>query len=213
MAKMRVERKTVLSVGLTGGIASGKSTVADYLAEKGALCADADSIAREVIAEGTDEYNQLVDHFDRGILEPNGSIDRSALAKAVFADPAELDALNRIVHPATIARIRECLEEWRLHAPDGIGVIQVPLLIEAGMVELFDIVVVVVTTPEQQISRLAARGLTIDQGLARMRNQLSDAQRLVFADFTLINKGSLGLLKEQTGILYEELVKKVKAQR
>lgn len=195
----------MLTVGLTGGIAGGKSTVAGYLAEQGVVIVDADLVAREVMSVGTEAYDRLVDHFGRDMLAPDGSIDSARLAAEVFNDPAQLGFLNRVVHPETIERIRALVEEWRSFADAGIGLVQVPLLFEAGMAGLFDVVVVVVTTPELQIGRLTERGLTIDQGMARLRSQPSDAQRLAVADFTLINKGDFGRLKEQTAVLYEKL--------
>ncbi|MDP1809088.1 MAG: dephospho-CoA kinase [Actinomycetota bacterium] len=195
----------MLTVGLTGGIASGKSTVAGYLVELGAVAVDADLIAREVMSVGTDVYSRLAAHFGGDIIAPDGSIDRGRLAAEVFDDPAQLDALNRIVHPATIERIQALLDEWRADDSDRIGVVQVPLLIEAGLEELFDVVLVVVTTPEQQISRLMEMGLTVEQGLARLRSQANDAERLAFADFTLLNKGDIGRLKEQAAVVYARL--------
>lgn len=195
----------MLTVGLTGGIAGGKSTVTGRLVELGAVSVDADMIAREAMAKGTVVYDRLIDHFGRDILAADGSIDRARLAALVFDDPAQLEALNQVVHPAVIEGVRRRLDEWRSSDAGGIGVVQVPLLIEAGMAEMFDVIVVVVTTPEQQISRLVEMGLTTDQGLARLRSQLSDSERLPFADFTIINKGDLRQLAEQTSILYRKL--------
>ena len=199
----------MFTVGLTGGIASGKSTVAGYLVELGAVSVDADLIAQEVMSVGTDVYTELAAHFGGGIIAPDGSIDRGRLAAEVFDDPAQLAALNRIVHPATIERIRTLLDGWRADNSGEIGVVQVPLLIETGMEELFDVVLVVVTTPEQQISRLLEMGLTVEQGLARLRSQSSDVERLAFADLTLLNKGDLGGLKEQAAVVYAQLKERV----
>lgn len=195
----------MLTVGLTGGIASGKSTIARYLSELGAVCVDADLLAHEMMAKGTGVYRRLVDHFGAAVLTEDGAIDRSALATIVFDRPTELAYLNEAVHPAVIEGVARLLEEWRAADPGGIGVVQVPLLVEADMVRMFDVVVVVVSSPEQQISRLIEMGMAIDQGLARLRSQISDDERLPWADFTIINKGDLALLKEQTGVLYAGL--------
>ena len=195
----------MLTVGLTGGIAGGKSTVAGYLSEMGAVCVDADVLAREAMVKGTGVYDRLVDHFGRDILAPDDAIDRARLAALVFDDPAQLEALNGIVHPAVIEQVGSLLADWRRSAGALVAVVQVPLLIEAGMTDMFDVIVVVVTTPEQQIGRLVRMGFGVDEGLARLRYQLSDGERLPFADFTLINKGDLALLKEETAVLYEKL--------
>lgn len=195
----------MLTVGLTGGIAGGKSTVAGYLSEMGAVCADADVLAKEAMVKGTGIYNQLLDHFGRDILAPDDSIDRACLASLVFSNPDQLEALNRIVHPAVIEQVASLLAGWRQSAGASVAVVQVPLLIEAGMTDMFDVIVVVATTPEQQIGRLVEMGFTVEEGLARLRAQLSDGERLPVADFTLINKGGLDLLKEETGVLYEKL--------
>ena len=194
----------LLAVGLTGGIARGKSTITKYLSDLGAVCVDADQIAREVMAEGTRVHAKLVEHFGRGILSEAGKIDRTALAAEVFSDPDQLRVLNSLVHPVVIDRIKKVLVAWRGQGHE-IGVVQVPLLVEAGITELFDVIVVAITTPEMQVNRLTATGLTFEEARARMRSQLPGSARLLFADLTIINKGGLELLKEQTAVLYNKL--------
>ncbi len=194
----------MLTVGLTGGIASGKSTITQHLSDLGAACTDADLIAREAMTEGTPVYAKLVEHFGRDILSKTGEIDRTALADQVFSDPDQLRVLNSLVHPVVIDQIKEALVAWEREG-HGIGIVQVPLLIEAGMTELFDVIVVTITTPEMQVNRLTERGLTVDEARARLRSQLPGSARLPFADLTIINKGGLELLKEQTAILFTKL--------
>jgi dephospho-CoA kinase len=195
----------LLTVGLTGGIASGKTTIARHLETLGAVCADADVVAHELMAAGTDTYDRLVGRFGRGILAADGAIDRVRLGDTVFGHTEQLEALNRIVHPPVIRRAQEILEEWRRDTGPAMGVMQVPLLIESGMADMFDVVVVVVSSPEQQVKRLTDGGMTLESALARLRSQLTDSERLVFSDWTIINKGDLALLKEQSSILFEKL--------
>jgi dephospho-CoA kinase len=195
----------LLTVGLTGGIAGGKTTIARRLAQLGAVCADADDIAREVTAAGTEAYGRIVDHFGPAILGAGGAIDRPRLADIVFGRPEQLAALNRIVHPPVIRRVRAVLDQWRGDQKHVMGVMQVPLLIESGMAGMFDAVVVVVASPEQQVKRLTDSGMTLESALARLRSQLTNSERLVFSDWTIINKGDLDLLEEQSSVLFEKL--------
>lgn len=195
----------MLTVGLTGGIASGKSTVAGYLGEFGAVCADADLIAHAALAQGTDVYRQLITHFGSRIQSADGNIDRRRLAEIVFVDPDELEYLNGLVHPVVISEVSDLVSGWRQAAGTGVGIVQVPLLVEAGMTGMFDIIVVVVASPEHQIERLMRAGFTLDEGLARLKSQLPESERLAHADLTLINKGDIDLLKEKTAVLYGKL--------
>jgi dephospho-CoA kinase len=195
----------LLTVGLTGGIASGKTTIARHLETLGAVSADADVVAHELMAAGTDTYDRLVGRFGREILAADGAIDRVRLGDTVFGQAEQLEALNRIVHPPVIRRAQEILEQWRRDTGPAMGVMQVPLLIESGMADMFDVVVVVVASPEQQVKRLTDGGMALESALARLRSQLTDSERLVFSDWTIINKGDLALLKEQSSILFEKL--------
>lgn len=195
----------MLIVGLTGGIASGKSTVAGHLEKLGAVVIDADRLAHEAMAPGMEVNRSVADCFGSAVVAKDGSIDRRRLAEIVFSDENELERLNQLVHPAVIERVRRITEDWRRSAPAQISVVQVPLLIEAGMVDMFDLIAIVVSTPERQLERLMASGLTEGEALARYRAQLPDHARLPFADITLINKGSIDLLKEQSDVLFDKL--------
>jgi len=194
----------MLTIGLTGGIASGKSTVAGHLAERGAVNADADLIAHEVIAADPGLRAALAQEFGRAILNDEG-VDRGALGELVFGRPDRLAVLNRLVHPRVIERIEELLAAWRAEPPAPMGVVQVPLLVEAGMEELFDVIVVVVSSPEKQARRLIESGHTEAEAVARLRSQIQDWERLPYADLTLINKGNLKLLEEQAEVLFQKL--------
>lgn len=179
-------------VGLTGGIASGKSTVATLLGERGALVVDADVLAREVVEPGTPGLAAVVERFGPGVLTPDGRLDRAAVGRLVFgADEASRQArrdLEAIVHPAVRARAAE-LETGA--APDQVVVHVIPLLVETGQAETFDLVVVVDVADEVQRDRLLARGgLTPQEADARIAAQASRAERLAVADVVVDNSGS-----------------------
>ena len=179
-------------IGLTGGIASGKSTVADLLGARGALVIDADVLAREVVEPGTPGLAAVVARFGPSVLAPDGRLDRAALARVVFsADDASRTArrdLEAVIHPAVRARAAE-LEAG---AAPGRPVVQViPLLVETGQADGFDLVVVVDVPEEVQRARLLARGgLTEAEADARIAAQASRAERLAVADVVLDNDGS-----------------------
>ena len=147
----------MLLVGLTGGIASGKSTVSAMLAERGAEIIDADHIARQIVLPGLPAWCKIREHFGPGVLHPDGQIDRQALADIVFADKAKLALLNEITHPAIFARIADRLEEY--HDQDVVVILDAALLIEAGLAEGVDVVIVTHSPTEIQVERLAAKGV------------------------------------------------------
>lgn len=201
----------MLLVGLTGGIASGKSTVSGMLAERGAEIVDADRIAREVVMPGTPAWCKIREHFGPGVLFADGSIDRQALGDQVFGDPARLALLNEITHPAILERIADRLE--MLAPKDVVVVLDAALLIETGLVTSADIVVVVHSPTEIQIRRLAEKGLTRPQASARIAAQMPAEQRLAHADVTINNTGSLEELTDQVDALWRELQARLHARR
>lgn len=190
-------------VGLTGGIASGKSAVADLLAGHGAVIVDADLLAREVVEPGTPGHAAVVARFGDRVLAPDGGLDRAALGEIVFADNRARSDLEAIIHPA----VRRRAAELEALAPAGSVVVHViPLLVETGQAGLFDTVVVVDCEPEVQISRLMARsGLGREQALARLGAQASRLERLAAADIVLQNEGSLADLAEAVAGAWAEL--------
>jgi dephospho-CoA kinase len=199
----------VLRVGLTGGIGSGKSEVSKRLAAQGAVIIDADAIAREVVAPGTDGLAEVVEAFGKDVLRADGELDRPALGDIVFADPELRGKLNAIVHPRVGARMAE-LE--RDAGPGAIVVHDVPLIAENGMAGAYDVVVVVDVPPRLQIERLERyRGMTAEQARARMAAQATREQRLAIAGIVIDNSGSLSELDRQVGDLWAELRRRATA--
>jgi len=193
----------MLRVGLTGGIGAGKSEVSKRLAAFGAVVIDADLIAREVVAPGTDGLAEVVEAFGPGVLGPDGSLDRAMLADLVFADPEKLGRLNAIVHPRVGARMR-AVEEAA--GAGSIVVHDVPLIAENGLSGAYDLVVVVDVPPRVQVDRLVrTRAMSREQAQARMAAQAGRDQRLAIADIVLDNSGSLAELDRQVGELWIEL--------
>jgi dephospho-CoA kinase len=193
----------MLRVGLTGGIGAGKSEVSRRLAAQGAVIIDADLIAREVVAPGTDGFTAVVGVFGPDVVGSDGALDRSRLGDVVFADNEKLTALNAIVHPRVGARMRE-LEDAA--GPGSVVVHDVPLIAENGLADAYDLVVVVDVPPRIQLDRLVRhRGMSREQGQARMAAQASRERRLSIADIVVDNSGSLAELDRQVGELWSEL--------
>ncbi|HUR22450.1 MAG TPA: dephospho-CoA kinase [Acidimicrobiales bacterium] len=183
-------------VGLTGGIGSGKSTVAGMLADRGAVVIDADRLARDAVAVGTDGYRAVVDRFGPQVVTGDGALDRRALAGVVFDDPAALADLNAIVHPPVRAAIAERVAE--LAATDAVVVLEIPLLVESGRSYGASQVIVVDCPEDIAVGRLVqVRGM--DEGDARRRiaAQVSRAERRAAADIVIDNTGSLDDLRRQ----------------
>ncbi len=190
-------------IALTGGIASGKSAVADLLAAKGAVLVDSDVLAREVVAPGTPGLAAVVHRFGEGILRPDGALDRPALGAIVFADPDARADLEAITHP----RIRARAGELRAEAPAGAVVIDViPLLVEGDLSGRFDVVIVVDVPEEVQVERLRRRdGFTRDEAMRRLAAQASREERLAVADHVIDNSGDTDALAEQVDRLWDAL--------
>jgi dephospho-CoA kinase len=194
----------VLLVGLTGGIGSGKSTVARLLERRGAAVIDADQLARETMAKGTPGFERVVDAFGSDIITSGGDLDRSALAARIFSDPAQKAALEAIVHPEVARRFGELVDGYR--TSERIVVYVTPLLVELGLAPAFDVVVVVTASPHLRISRVASeRGLQPDDVRGRMAAQATDDQRVEVADVLIDNDGSLAELEPQVGRLWNDL--------
>jgi dephospho-CoA kinase len=192
----------MIDVGLTGGIGSGKSTVARMLAEHGATVIDADALAREVLAPGTPGLAEVVAAFGVGVLRADGSLDRPALAALVFSDETAVARLEAIVHPA-VARLTEL--RWAAAGDDAVVVHDVPLLVEKGLRGRYDLVVVVDAPEEMRLSRLAERGVPEADGRARMAAQAGRAERLAASDVVLVNDAGLAQLRAQVDALWARL--------
>jgi dephospho-CoA kinase len=202
----------MLLVGLTGGIGSGKSTVAELLAERGAVVIDADDLARRAVAPGTSGFDRVVETFGSDILGPGGGIDRATLADVVFADPSRLRELEAIIHPEVARLLVESVELYR--DTDDVIVYAVPLLAERGMAEGFDVVVVVVADVDRRIERLMRdRGMTAEEVRARVAAQLTDEERARVADVLLDNDGEPERLTPQVNRLWTDLAKRAAAAR
>ena len=190
-------------IALTGGIASGKSAVADLLAARGAVIIDSDVLAREVVEPGTPGLAAISERFGAGVLAGDGSLDRAALGRLVFADPDARADLEAITHPAIRARA----EALRAAAPPGSVVIDViPLLVEAGLAGGFDTVIVVDADPATQLRRLRARnGFSAQEAGQRLAAQASRADRLAAADLVVPNTGDLAGLRREVDALWRRL--------
>ena len=201
----------MLKVGLTGGIGAGKSEVSRLLVEHGAVLIDADRIAREVVAPGTEGLAAVVDAFGEDVLTEDGSLDRPRLGSIVFADPEKLAVLNSIVHPLVGARSR-ALETA---APDDAVVVHdVPLLTENGLAPLYDLVVVVDARPETQLDRLVRlRGMTEQDARARMAAQATREQRRAIADIVIDNDVPLPELRQRVTDVWNDLVRRAHTPR
>jgi dephospho-CoA kinase len=193
-----------VQIGLTGGIGSGKSTVARRFAELGALVIDADALAREVVEPGTDGLAAVVAEFGEQVLDESGRLDRPALARVVFDDETARRRLNAIVHPRVRARAAELIAA----APPGTVVVQdVPLLVETGQAGGYDLVVVVEAPAELRVQRLGRdRGMPAGQARARMAAQASDEQRRAVADVLLVNDGTPDDLRAKVDQLWRSRV-------
>ena len=194
----------MLLVGLTGGIGSGKSTVARLLERHGAILIDADALAREAIARGTLGFDRVVEAFGTEVVAPDGNLDRARLASLVFSDPERKAVLESIVHPEVARRFTELVESHRGTA--DVVVYVTPLLVELGLAPAFDVVVVVTASPHLRVSRVASdRGLSPEDVRGRMATQASDEQRAEVANVLIDNDGTLAELERQVDRLWADL--------
>jgi dephospho-CoA kinase len=190
-------------VGLTGGIGSGKSTVAVLLTDRGAIVIDADAIAREVVEPGTPALAALVERFGADILRPDGSLDRPALGRKAFVDEESRQALEAITHPAIGAEFLRRVAD----APQGAVVVHdVPLLVESTRGFDYGAVIVVEAPREVRLERLEARGVPRADAEARMAAQATDEERRKVATWVVDNRGDLAALEAQVDAIWSELV-------
>jgi dephospho-CoA kinase len=190
-----------MRVGLTGGVGSGKSTVAALFAEHGAIVIDADALARQVVEPGTTGFVAVVEKFGSEIVGPDGALDRAALAAQVFNDDSKRAELNAIVHPLVGLRMHELAED----AGDDIVVYDVPLLVENDLAAGFDFVVVVLAAEAVRLARLARRGMPETDARARMAVQASDEQRRAVADAVIENDGTREQLSARVDEVWAEI--------
>lgn len=198
----------VLIVGLTGGIVSGKSTVARMFRQLGADIIDADNIARAIVQPGEKAWKNIVHYFGKEILKDNQEINRKELARIVFADKEKLEKLNKITHPEIVAIIKNKIEEMRSKdSSDGtICIIEVPLLFEANLEGMMDKIIVVYLNREEQIKRLLIRNsLTQEEAINRIDSQIPLEKKLKKADYVIDNGASLGHTRIQVKQIWQEL--------
>ena len=194
-------------IGLTGGIAAGKSTVARVWERLGAIHVDADELAREVVETGSTGLAQVVEAFGESVLRNDGSLDRTALASIVFGNPRQRSRLEAILHPLIQQRCRERLKELEHQlGPTEIVVYSIPLLVETDSELPFDAVVTVEAPEQKQIARLVQnRGMTPEQAMARVHSQATPAERAQRADYILNSNQELELLEKDAGDLLRRL--------
>lgn len=193
-------------IGLTGGIASGKTVVARRLAEHGAVHIDADELARLVVEPGEAALAEIEREFGSEVIGSDGRLDRAGLAAIIFVDPERRAALNAVTHPAVKRRAAQLIAEATAADPDAVIVYDVPLLVEAGVdsEHAFDLVVVVNASTETRIRRLVElRGLTREEAVHRLNSQVSDTERLAIADVVIDSNGELEGTLQQADRLWE----------
>jgi dephospho-CoA kinase len=215
----------VLRVGLTGGIAAGKSVVGEMFAALGAHVIQADEISHQLMRPGEAVYQEVVRHFGTGILNPDGSVNRARLAENAFGasiesaagnQPARVQELNQIVHPAVIRRQQEWMEQVSQRDPRGVAIVEAALILEAGMAESLDRLVVVKCRAEQRVERWATR-MKMDKEAARrevarrMAAQLPEEEKIEAADYVIDNSGSLHQTRRQVEEVYASLKKEAES--
>ncbi len=199
----------MLTIGLTGGIGSGKSTVAKMLAELGAPSFDADKVGHEIYLPGTPAYHDVIAAFGNGIVATDGTIDRKKLGPIVFADPAQLKRLEAIVHPRMFERMGQMVADMRAKGVKAPIVIEAAILIEAHWQPLFNEIWLVVAPREKVVQRVEAeRGLKPEQTEARIKAQLSDDERRKHATLAIDNSGTIEELRVKVAGLWRELLER-----
>ncbi|MEW6243289.1 MAG: dephospho-CoA kinase [Bacillota bacterium] len=195
----------MIVIGLTGGIASGKSTVSKMLASLGAYVIDADELAKDAIAPGTAGFAELVRAFGDHILTPHGDVDRKRLASIAFADPDKLSLLNRIVHPRVVAMVSELIRAARERG-EKVVVVDVPLLIEAGLTHMVDTVWLVWVDSDTQIRRLLERDrYSMKEATLRLSAQMPLDEKKKYADVVIDNSGTREDTEKQVRALWREI--------
>jgi dephospho-CoA kinase len=204
----------MLKIGLTGGIASGKSVVGEMFVSLGAHLIQADQISHDLMQVGQPVYGEVVRHFGRGILNADMTVNRAKLAESAFGSTAQKESriyeLNKIVHPAVIRRQEEWMEEIGSKNPASVAIVEAALLIEAGAAKRFDRLIVVTCSDEQRVARFAARQkLPIEDArkevARRMAAQIPEAEKIKAADFVIDNSGSLEHTGQQVRSVWEKL--------
>lgn len=195
----------MLRVGLTGGLASGKSFVGQALADLGCYLIQADELGHEVLRPAGEAYGAVVAEFGPQILGPDGAIDRRKLGVLVFSEPARLERLNALVHPAVIRREEELIADFAARDPQGIAVVEAAILIETGSYRRFDRIVLAVCRPEQQVERAMERGMSREEALARLARQMPLEEKRKYAHYVIDTSGSREQTLRQVRAVYHSL--------
>lgn len=200
----------MLRVGLTGGIACGKTTVARMFKRRGARVIFADDLAKHLMRPNAPVYEDVVRHFGREILQPNGAIDRARLAAIAFGNPPRIEELNAIVHPAVVAEQDAWMADIERNDRRAVAIVEAALIYEAGAAQHFDKIVVVTCRPEQKAGRFATRaGMSLEAGRAeverRSRAQIADADKAARAHYLVDNSGSEAETEKQVEKVWQEL--------
>lgn len=196
-------------IGLTGGIATGKSTVSAMFKKAGAMIIDADRIAREVVKKGMPAYREIVAHFGSAVLLPDGEINRNALGDIIFKDPQKKQLLNRIVHPPVKKEVNRQLKQIEQTHPKAVAILDIPLLIEAGMHQDLSEIIVVYTPQYIQIKRLMQRDqISEADALARVCSQMPIEEKKKLATIVIDNSGAIENTRKQTIEIFKRLTVK-----
>ncbi|MCZ8511918.1 dephospho-CoA kinase [Paenibacillus filicis] len=194
-----------MNIGLTGGIACGKSTVSSMLVRRGALLVDADRIAREVVEPGTPVLAEVIARFGEDLLLPDGSLHRKKLGERIFGDPEARRALEQILHPPIRATMRSRMEAYEARYPDKLVIVDVPLLYESKLEAMFSEVLVVYVPRGVQLARLMERdGLTAEEAEKRLASQIPIEEKKLRADVLIDNSGSLDETERQIELFWTE---------
>jgi dephospho-CoA kinase len=201
----------MLNIGLTGGIASGKSTVANMFVKYGAHVIDFDELAHEVQEPGMPAWKEVVNRFGEGILQTDKKIDRNKLGNIVFADKEKLVELNNIVHPLVYQESHLRLNEIGKKEKHAIVLSDIPLLFEGNMQHLFDLTILIIIKPEEQISRLMARnGFSKEEAGKRLKSQMPISEKIARADIVIDNQGSISETEKRVGRVWQKLLQREK---
>ncbi len=214
--KSEADRERGIIVGITGGIACGKTTVSELLAEKGAIPINADEIGHQLLKADSPVIDELVNAFGREILEESGDVSRKKLGAIVFRDKSALERLNAILHPLIIQRSRSRARQLVIEDPSCVVLLDAPLLIEAGAYDSVDLIVVVTASPEMQLHRIIERSraqdrpLTESEAQARIDSQMPVSEKVKYADVVIENDGTLEELNDKVYQLWDQLMNRAK---
>ncbi|NLT96442.1 MAG: dephospho-CoA kinase [Clostridia bacterium] len=201
----------MLVIGLTGGIASGKSTVSKYLKSLGAAIIDADLLARQAVEPGEKGWQKIKEYFGEGVFLPQGHLDRRKLAEIIFNDEEKRKVLNSIIHPEVVQKTKELIERYKREGQVPLIVVDAPLLIEAGMHNLVDEVWVLNVKPEVQVQRVMERdNISRDSAVRRLKSQLSTEEKLKYAHRVIDNNETVDKTIRQVQDFWQDIVDKEK---